>query len=125
MADTSVAPTEELHRFIAGSDFSRVGAVFTDLDGTAVLEREGRIYLPPEVEAGLRRIHAHGRPVIANTLRFPLSVIDVFGGVRASASGPPMLPASSTCAPSIAVPRPCSARRRGPCESISWPRRCA
>ena len=73
MADMSVVPNEELRLFIAGSNFRRSGAVVTDLDGTAVMEHEGRIYLPPEIEAGLKRIHAHGRPVIANTLRFPLS----------------------------------------------------
>ena len=51
----------------------------TDLDGTAVLEREGNIYVPPSVELGLQRVHARGRSVVANTLRFPLSVINAFG----------------------------------------------
>ena len=79
MTDIPAASIQRLRDFIASSDFRNTGAVITDLDGTAVLEREGRIYLPPEVEAGLLRIHARGRPVIANTLRFPKSVIDVFG----------------------------------------------
>ena len=68
-----------LRQFLNDSEFRRSGVVMTDLDGTAVLEREGRIYLPPSVERGLQRVHAHGRPIIANTLRFPLSVINVFG----------------------------------------------
>ena len=70
---------DALRFFLGASRFRTHGVVMTDLDGTAVLEREGRIYLPPSVERGLQRVHAHGRPVIANTLRFPLSVINVFG----------------------------------------------
>ena len=59
----------------------------TDLDGTAVLEHEGRIYLPPSVDAGLAHIRQLGRPIIANTLRFPLSVINVFGDEWHRSSG--------------------------------------
>jgi hypothetical protein len=77
--DSGVAPAEELRRFLADGRFAAAGAVITDLDGTAVLEREGRIYLPPTVEGGLEHIRRLGRPVIANTLRFPRSVISVFG----------------------------------------------
>ena len=77
----------ELRAFLAPGGFARSGAVITDLDGTAVVEREGRIYLPPEVELGLKRVHDLGRPVIANTLRFPLSVIRVFGAEWHRATG--------------------------------------
>jgi hypothetical protein len=77
----------QLRAFLAPGGFARSGAVITDLDGTAVLEREGRIYLPPEVELGLKRVHDLGRPVIANTLRFPLSVIRVFGAEWHRATG--------------------------------------
>ncbi len=77
----------ELRDFLASGDFAVSGAVMTDLDGTAVLERDGLVYLPPEVENGLKRIHAHGRPVIANTLRFPLSVMRVFGDEWHRATG--------------------------------------
>lgn len=76
----------ELRTFLASGRFQSAGALMTDLDGTAVLEREGRIYLPPEVELGLKRVHERGRPVIANTLRFPLSVITVFGADLSSAA---------------------------------------
>lgn len=69
----------ELRTFLADGRFDTSGAWMTDLDGTAVIEREGRIYLPPEVELGLKHVHDRGRPVIANTLRFPMSVISVFG----------------------------------------------
>ena len=73
------APLAALREFLGEGGFATAGAFMTDLDGTVVLEREGRIYLPPSVEFGLKRVHDHGRLVIANTLRFPLSVIDVFG----------------------------------------------
>ena len=76
-----------LRSFLAPGGFARAGAVITDLDGTAVLEREGRIFLPPEIELGLKRVHDLGRPVIANTLRFPLSVIRVFGAEWHRATG--------------------------------------
>jgi hydroxymethylpyrimidine pyrophosphatase-like HAD family hydrolase len=76
--DSGLAPADELRRFLADGRFAAAGAVFTDLDGTAVIEREGRIYLPPAVDDGLEHIRRLGRPVIANTLRFPRSVISVF-----------------------------------------------
>lgn len=69
----------ELLAFLDDGRFAQGGGVVTDLDGTAVVEREGRIYLPPEIELGLKGIHDRGRPVVANTLRFPRSVIRVFG----------------------------------------------
>ena len=77
--DSNVEPIAALRAFLRDGRFAASGAVITDLDGTAVLEREGRIYLPPSVELGLQHVHRRGRPVIANTLRFPLSMIRVFG----------------------------------------------
>ena len=65
--------------FFAASRFSGHGAVITDLDGTAVHEDQGRIYIPPPVEFGLRAIYERGRPVVLNSLRFPLSVMRTFG----------------------------------------------
>ncbi len=75
-------PTEQnikLQNFFNQSDFRTSGGVITDLDGTAVHEFEGRITIPKQVEFGLKKIHDLGRPVIINTLRFPLSVIKTFG----------------------------------------------
>ena len=66
-------------QFFVGSDFASHGAVITDLDGTAVHEDQGRIYIPPPVEFGLRAIYQRGRPVVLNSLRFPLSVMRTFG----------------------------------------------
>lgn len=69
----------EVHDFLLNSLFHHSGAVMTDLDGTAVHEEDGRVYIPPDVEYGLKSVHDRGRSVVINTLRFPWSVIRVFG----------------------------------------------
>ena len=53
--------------------------MITDLDGTAVHEHAGRIVIPTGVEHGLRRVRELGRPVVLNSLRFPLSILRSFG----------------------------------------------
>ncbi|MBZ6078065.1 HAD family phosphatase [Microvirga puerhi] len=68
-----------LRDFVRASRFGREGAIVTDLDGTAVHEFEGRIVIPDAVSHGLKRLRDHGRPVILNSLRFPLNVIRTFG----------------------------------------------
>lgn len=68
----------EVQEFLRRSRFMARGAVFTDLDGTAVHEERGRVYIPPEVEYGLKSVHDRGRQVVINTLRFPRSVLSVF-----------------------------------------------
>ena len=65
--------------FFSHSNFADRGGVITDLDGTAVHEDQGRVYIPPPVEFGLRAIYERGRPVVLNSLRFPLSVMRTFG----------------------------------------------
>lgn len=70
---------EKLRKFIDDSSFATGGGVVTDLDGTAVHEFQGRIVIPKEVELGLMRHYERGRPLILNSLRFPLSVIRTFG----------------------------------------------
>jgi hydroxymethylpyrimidine pyrophosphatase-like HAD family hydrolase len=69
----------KLQRFIEQSTFATSGVVITDLDGTAVHEFQGKIAIPKEVELGLMRHYERGRPLILNSLRFPLSVIRTFG----------------------------------------------
>src|SRR6185369_11651174 len=69
----------KLRQFIAQSSFAGAGGVITDLDGTAVHEFQGKIAIPKEVELGLMRHYERGRPLILNSLRFPLSVIRTFG----------------------------------------------
>jgi hypothetical protein len=74
------AETERrLRRFHEASRFGESGAVMTDLDGTAVLEHQGRITIPPAVEHAMKRIRDLGRPLVLNSLRFPLSVMRTFG----------------------------------------------
>ncbi|HEU4713698.1 MAG TPA: hypothetical protein VFS76_19180 [Pyrinomonadaceae bacterium] len=70
---------QKLKNFIDQSSFATNGAVVTDLDGTAVHEYEGKIVIPKEVELGLMHHYERGRPLILNSLRFPLSVIRTFG----------------------------------------------
>lgn len=69
----------KLRQFIQQSAFTTSGVVITDLDGTAVHEYRGQIIIPKEVELGLMRHYERGRPLILNSLRFPLSVIRTFG----------------------------------------------
>src|ERR1051325_11569786 len=69
----------KLRQFIQQSSFATSGVVITDLDGTAVHEYRGKIVIPKEVELGLMRHYERGRPLILNSLRFPLSVIRTFG----------------------------------------------
>ena len=68
-----------LQQFIHASSFATSGLVITDLDGTAVHEHHGKITIPKEVELGLMRHYERGRPLVLNSLRFPLSVIRTFG----------------------------------------------
>ena len=69
----------KLQLFMQQSSFAMAGLVITDLDGTAVHEYQGKIVIPKEVELGLMRHYERGRPLILNSLRFPLSVIRTFG----------------------------------------------
>lgn len=68
-----------LRRFVATSRFATHGAIVTDLDGTAVHERQGRTVIAEPVEAGLKALCELGSPIILNSLRFPLSIIRTFG----------------------------------------------
>lgn len=80
----------ELRSFLATSHFGHTGSVMTDLDGTAVHEDRGRIYIPEPVELGLKELHSTGRPFILNSLRFPLSVLRTFGREWYSISNSPI-----------------------------------
>jgi hydroxymethylpyrimidine pyrophosphatase-like HAD family hydrolase len=73
------ATVDALQRFVEKSNFAQLGGIITDLDGTALHEDAGRIYIPKPVELGLKKLHDLGRPFILNTLRFPLSVLRTFG----------------------------------------------
>jgi hydroxymethylpyrimidine pyrophosphatase-like HAD family hydrolase len=65
--------------FALSSGFTERGGIVIDLDGTAVHEDHGRTLVPRPVELGLKAIYDRGRPVVLNSLRFPLSVMRTFG----------------------------------------------
>ena len=79
-----------LAEFFRQSRFGAVGGVVTDLDGTAVHEDQGRVYIPQPVEFGLKAVYDVGRPVVLNSLRFPLSVMRTFGKEWLAISGAPI-----------------------------------
>ncbi|HZA95272.1 MAG TPA: hypothetical protein VE421_03970 [Burkholderiaceae bacterium] len=83
-------PHSTLREFLAQSDFMSNGGVMTDLDGTAVHEENGRVYVSVPMETGLKRMHDLGRSVIINSLRFPLSVIRTFGKAWYQIAGVPV-----------------------------------
>lgn len=83
-------PHSTLRDFLAQSDFMRHGGVMTDLDGTAVHEENGRVYVSLPMETGLKRMHDLGRAVVINSLRFPLSVIRSFGKAWYQVAGVPV-----------------------------------
>lgn len=87
---TLLDPRSTLREFLAQSDFMRHGGVMTDLDGTAVHEENGRVYVSVPMETGLKRMHDLGREVIINSLRFPLSVIRTFGKAWYQVAGVPV-----------------------------------
>ncbi|HUR66384.1 MAG TPA: HAD hydrolase family protein, partial [Chitinophagaceae bacterium] len=75
----TVEQIDAVDDFLTTSDFLASGAVITDLDGTAVHEVSGATLVHKDVGAGLKKVYDMGRPVVINTLRFPLSVIRTFG----------------------------------------------
>ncbi len=79
-----------IEEFLIRADHFGRGAVITDQDGTAVHEDNGRIYIPPQVEFGLKALYERGRPVVLNSLRFPLSVMRTFGKEWLAISGAPI-----------------------------------
>ena len=83
-------PHSTLREFLAQSDFMRHGGVMTDLDGTAVHEENGRVYVSVPMEKGLKRMHDLGRSVVINSLRFPLSVMRSFGKAWYQIAGVPV-----------------------------------
>jgi hydroxymethylpyrimidine pyrophosphatase-like HAD family hydrolase len=87
----SAADVDELIReFLTASGFTREGAFMTDLDGTAVHEFEGRVTIPKSVSHALTDLRRLGRPIVLNTLRFPLNVIESFGREWYEVTGAPL-----------------------------------
>lgn len=79
-----------LQDFALHSRFTTNGGVIMDLDGTAVHEEGGRVYIPETVEFGLKALYDRGRSVVLNSLRFPLSVMRTFGKEWLAIAGAPI-----------------------------------
>lgn len=69
---------KQIADFSSNPDFTDKGGLMTDLDGTVIQEKEGRYFIPAEVQEGLAEIYDTSCPIILNTIRFPLSVIKTF-----------------------------------------------
>lgn len=80
-----MALTEEqkiiLQDFVCQPGFRQHGGLITDLDGTIVQHQDGNYTIPTEVLAGLKELYQVGCPVILNTIRFPISIINTFASV--------------------------------------------
>ncbi|MBV9696532.1 MAG: HAD family phosphatase [Gammaproteobacteria bacterium] len=92
MEDPTSTPSfdAQLRGFLLESSYSARGAVMTDLDGTVVHEDAGTILIPDSVTRALQQLYELGRPLILNTLRFPLSVIRTFGREWYALAGAPI-----------------------------------
>jgi hypothetical protein len=86
----SLEVDEVLKNFLSESRFTLSGGVIIDLDGTAVHEENGRIFIPEPVEFGLKANYEAGRAVVINSLRFPLSVMRTFGKEWLAIAGAPI-----------------------------------
>ncbi len=67
-----------LERFVQVND-PRHSFLVLDLDGTALLEDHGKVFISSSVEKGVKALYDLKLPVILNTLRFPLSVMSTIG----------------------------------------------
>lgn len=88
--EPALALDDVIERFLSVAGFARDGAIVTDLDGTAVHESEGRIVIPKSVSHALGELRRLQRPIVLNTLRFPLNVIQTFGQEWYEVSGAPL-----------------------------------
>lgn len=86
----SIEVNEAISDFALGTGFTLRGGVIMDLDGTAVHEENGRTFIPQPVELGLKALYDRGRPVVLNSLRFPMSVMRTFGKEWLAISGSPI-----------------------------------
>jgi hydroxymethylpyrimidine pyrophosphatase-like HAD family hydrolase len=69
---------EPLGRFAKSIDLQRTFLAL-DLDGTALLEDQGKVFISSSVEKAVKAIHDLNIPIAINTLRFPLSVMNTVG----------------------------------------------
>jgi hydroxymethylpyrimidine pyrophosphatase-like HAD family hydrolase len=78
LMNTNAPWFEPLKKFAEASDLAKAFLAL-DLDGTALLEDKGKVFISGSVEKGVKAVHDLKIPVVLNTLRFPLSVIASVG----------------------------------------------
>jgi hypothetical protein len=78
MQQASAQWLEPLRTFVEENDLSNTFLAL-DLDGTALLEDKGKVFISSSVEKGVKALRDLNIPVVLNSLRFPLSVIDAVG----------------------------------------------
>jgi hydroxymethylpyrimidine pyrophosphatase-like HAD family hydrolase len=81
---------DALRLFVEANDLSR-GFLALDLDGTALLEDKGKVFISSSVENGVKAVHDLKIPVVINTLRFPLSVMTTVGDAWYQIADAPIL----------------------------------
>ena len=69
---------EPLRKFAGASQAARAFLAL-DLDGTALLEDHGKVFISSSVEKGVKALYELNIPIVINTLRFPLSVMTTIG----------------------------------------------
>src|ERR1043166_9865238 len=62
-----------------------------DLDGTALLEDQGKVFISSSVEKGVKELYKLKVPIVLNTLRFPLSVMNTVGEAWCKIADVPIL----------------------------------
>lgn len=77
----SQADQQYLQDFFEKTDFANNGWLITDMDGTVITEEGGSYSIHTHVVIGLKKLYDLGRPIIINTLRFPLSVMRTYNKV--------------------------------------------
>jgi hydroxymethylpyrimidine pyrophosphatase-like HAD family hydrolase len=90
MEPQSTPHLTRLCKFLDGRGTAGAAHVITDLDGTALHERDGRVWIPASIERAIRRVHEGGGSVVVNTLRFPGSVIAVLAPEWNRITGAPL-----------------------------------
>ncbi|GLU51210.1 HAD hydrolase family protein [Dyadobacter frigoris] len=69
---------QQISDFSDRIDLIEQGGLITDLDGTLIRQDGGRYFMPDPVSTGLQGIYNTNCPVVINSIRFPLSVINTF-----------------------------------------------
>src|SRR5882724_9560931 len=87
--DTTPDWMEPLRKFAEAAQPSTT-FLSLDLDGTALLEDHGKVFISSSVEKGVKALYDLKVPILINTLRFPLSVLNTVGQARCQIANNPI-----------------------------------